>query len=175
MNKFSYLILYIVHAHNVGVSWLRSYARLRLEDATLIVCATPVVCPTPIGRHDTSRMPDSDHMRNSGHMLNSGQKTRLRSYAWLWPEDPTLVICATLIICATSVICPTLIGRRDSRRMPDSGWKIWLQSYIPTLVTPPQSGQHHDSGRASQLWSKSVPHVLPTHLGKTTHSRARWL
>jgi hypothetical protein len=46
MNKFSCLILPIIHAYNVGISQLRS------EDVT------PIVCPTPIGRHDSDRMSD---------------------------------------------------------------------------------------------------------------------
>jgi hypothetical protein len=48
MNKFSCLILPIIHAYNAGIS------RLRSEDATLIVY------PTPVGRYDSDRMPDSD-------------------------------------------------------------------------------------------------------------------
>jgi hypothetical protein len=38
---------------------------------------------------------------------------------------------------------------RDFDCKPDSGRKIWLQSYIPTPVTLPDSGQHHDFGRLS--------------------------
>jgi hypothetical protein len=44
--------------------------------------------------------------------------------------------------------------------MRDSDRKIWLQSYIPTPAALPDSDQHHDSGRASRLWSMSVPHIL---------------
>jgi hypothetical protein len=62
---------------------LRSYARLRSKDMTLIICVTPVLCPITVGRHDSGRMSDSD------------RKTRLRSYVLLWLEDITLVIFST--------------------------------------------------------------------------------
>jgi hypothetical protein len=68
MNKFSCLILPIIHAYNVGIS------RLRSEGMTL------VVCPTLVGRRDFCHMPDS------------GRKTRLRSYARLRLEDMTPVV-----------------------------------------------------------------------------------
>jgi hypothetical protein len=63
----------------------------------------------------------------------------------------------------------------DSSRMPDSGWKIWLRSYILTLVALPNSGWCHDSGRASQFRSMSMPHALPPQLWKTSHDQTRWL
>jgi hypothetical protein len=47
-------MLPIIHAYNVGISQLWLYARLRSEDATLVICATLVVCPTPIERPDFS-------------------------------------------------------------------------------------------------------------------------
>jgi hypothetical protein len=56
MNKFSYHILPIIHAYDAGISrlwsyaWLWSYARLRSEDTT------SVLCPTPIKRHDSGRI-----------------------------------------------------------------------------------------------------------------------
>jgi hypothetical protein len=57
MNKFSCLILPIIHAYNAGIFWLRS------EDVT------SVVCPTPVRRHDSDSMPDS------------GRRMQLWSYA----------------------------------------------------------------------------------------------
>jgi hypothetical protein len=80
MNEFLYHILPIIHVYNASISWLRSNARLRLEDAT------PVVCLTPVGRRDSVRMHDSDHMPDSS------RKTRLRSYARLRLEDMILVV-----------------------------------------------------------------------------------
>jgi hypothetical protein len=68
MNKFSCLILPIIHDYNTGIF------RLRTKDATLVVCSTPVK------RHDSDRMP------------NSGRRTRLRSYARLRSEDITPVV-----------------------------------------------------------------------------------
>jgi hypothetical protein len=56
MNKFSCLILPIIHAYDTGISRLRSYAWpwwyawLWSEDTTSIVC------PTPIGIYDSSRI-----------------------------------------------------------------------------------------------------------------------
>jgi hypothetical protein len=52
MNKFSCLRLPIIHAYNVGIFRLQSYARLRSEHTTPIVCPTLVICLTPVGRHD---------------------------------------------------------------------------------------------------------------------------
>jgi hypothetical protein len=53
MNKFSCLVLTIIHAYNAGISQLQSYARLRSEDTTLIVCLTMN------GGRDSNRIPDS--------------------------------------------------------------------------------------------------------------------
>jgi hypothetical protein len=53
MNKFSCLILPIIHAYNVGIF------RLQSEDVT------PVVCPTSVRTHDSDRMPDSGRMPDS--------------------------------------------------------------------------------------------------------------
>jgi hypothetical protein len=39
-----------------------------------------------------------------------------------------------------SVVCLTPVERCDFGHMPDSGRKIWLWSYIPTLVTLLDSG-----------------------------------
>jgi hypothetical protein len=50
MNEFSYHILPVIHASTVGISRLRSYARLRSEDATT------VICPTPVRRYDSGRI-----------------------------------------------------------------------------------------------------------------------
>jgi hypothetical protein len=80
--------------------------------------------------------------RDSDRMPDSGRKTRLQLYARLWSyvqlrsEDLTPVerrdsswktllrsVDAIPIVCVTSVICPTLIGRCDSGRMLDFGWK----------------------------------------------------
>jgi hypothetical protein len=74
MNKCSYHILLIIHAYNAGISWLRSYARLRLytrlwsEDVTLVVCSTLV------GRYD------------------SGHTSRLRPTSRLWSNLLTPVV-----------------------------------------------------------------------------------
>jgi hypothetical protein len=68
MNKFSCLILPIIHAYNAGISWLRS------EDET------PFVCLTLVGRHNFDHMPDS------------GWRTWLWSYARLRSEDMTPIV-----------------------------------------------------------------------------------
>jgi hypothetical protein len=68
MNKFSCLILPIIHAYNVGISWLWS------EDET------PFVCLTLVGRHNFDHMPDS------------GWRTWLWSYARLRSEDMTPIV-----------------------------------------------------------------------------------
>jgi hypothetical protein len=68
MNKFSCLILPIIHAYNAGISQLRS------EDVTLIVCSIAVE------RHDSNHMPDSS------------RRMRFLSYALLWSKDMTLVV-----------------------------------------------------------------------------------
>jgi hypothetical protein len=94
MNKFSCLILPIIHAYNVGISQLRS------EDVTL------VVCPTPVGRHDSDRMP------------NSGWRMRLWSYARLRSEDIILVV------------YPDSRRTSDSSRRHNSDHISWLRSCI---------------------------------------------
>jgi hypothetical protein len=58
---------------------------------------------------------------------------------------------------------------RDFGHMFNSGRKIWLRSYILTLVTIP------NFNCASRLWSMSAPSVLPPQLWKTSHGHARWL
>jgi hypothetical protein len=81
----------------------------------------------------------------------------------------------TPVVCAISIVCPTPVGGRDFGCMPNSGWKIWLWSYILTLVAFPDSCRCHNSGRASRLRSMSVPHILPPQLWKTSYGRARWM
>jgi hypothetical protein len=56
INKFSCLILTIIHAYNAGISWLQS------EDTTLIIRLTPV------------------RGRDSSRMLDSGRKIWLQLY-----------------------------------------------------------------------------------------------
>jgi hypothetical protein len=75
----------------------------------------------------------------------------------------------------TFVVCLTLVERCDSGRMPDFGRISWLRSHFPTLVNVTTPVVSPYSGGASQLWSMSVPHVLPPQLWKTSHDRARWL
>jgi hypothetical protein len=102
-------------------------------------------------------------------MPDSDQKTQLRSYARLWSED------------MTPVVCSTLVGGRDSGHIIYSGRKIWLRSYImspyalPILVDVTTPFASPDFGRASRLRSMSVTHVLPPQLWKTLHGQARWL
>jgi hypothetical protein len=145
MNVFSYHILPIIHAYNVGIPWLqsyaqlRSYARLRSEDTTLIVC------PTPVGGCDSDRMPDSS------------RKTWLWSYARLQSED------------ATPIICPTPVRRYNS------GHISWLRSHFLTPIDVTALVVSPDSGHTSWLRSMSVSHVLPPQLWKTSHGQARWL
>jgi hypothetical protein len=68
MKKIPCLILPTIHVYNAGISqllsyaWLRSYARLWLEDVT------PVVCPTPVV------------YLNSGHTSRLRSTSQLRSY-----------------------------------------------------------------------------------------------
>jgi hypothetical protein len=66
---------------------------------------------------------------DSGHMPDSYRKARLLSFARIRLED------------TIPVVCPTPVWGRDSGRMTDSGWKIWLQSY--------------NSRHTSQFWSTS--------------------
>jgi hypothetical protein len=141
MNKFSYLILHILHDYNVGISWLR------LEDVT------PITCPTLVGRRDSGCIRDSSRLLDSGQMTRLRLKDVTRSCARLWSHARLQSEDVTLVVCATPIVCPTSIGRRHSGRMPDSDWKIWLQSYIPTPVTLPDSSRHHDSGNISWLQS----------------------
>jgi hypothetical protein len=133
MNKFSYLILHVLHDYNVGISWLR------LEDVT------PITCPTLVGRRDSSQK------------MWLWSYVRLRSYARLRLED------------VTPVVCLTPIERYDSSHISQ------LRSPFPTLVDIMTPVISPDSSRASWLRLKSVPHVLPTHLWKTTHGWVRWL
>jgi hypothetical protein len=110
MNKFSYLILHIIHAYNAGISRLRSYARLQSEDTTPVVSTTLIVCSTPVGRRD------------SGRMSNSGRKTWLWSYARLRSKDMTLIV-------YPDSNCTSRLGwRHDSDRIS------WLGSCITTPV-----------------------------------------
>jgi hypothetical protein len=132
--------------------------------------------------HDSDHMPDSGRMPDSSHMLDSDWMTWLWSYARLQSKA------------ATPVICVTPVERRDSGCIPDSGWKIWLRFEDTTLDVYPDSSRHFDSDHISQLRSHFpslvvshdsvdtprlqsyiVWHVLPTHLWKTLHGRARWL
>jgi hypothetical protein len=176
-------------------TWLRLYARLHPEGATL------VVSPNPVRRRDSGRMSDSDQkiwlrlkgvtpvvcstlvrICDFGRMPDNGWKVRLWSYAWLQSEDATPVkrhdSCRKTWLRSyarlrsedeTPVLCSIPVGRYDSSCI------FWLQSHFLTPVTLPDSGRCHDSDHASLLRSKSVLHVLPTHLWKTMHDRVRWL
>jgi hypothetical protein len=141
MNKFSYLILYIVHAHNVGISWLRLYASVRR-------CY-------------------SDRMRNSGRMPDSNRKTwhqsyarlwsyvQLRSYAQLWSEDATPVVCLTLAGRPNSGHMRDSDHMRNFSHMPDSDRKTGLPSYARLWLEDMTPVVYPDSGHTSSIRSTS--------------------
>jgi hypothetical protein len=73
LNKFSCLILPIIYAYNTGISRLRLYARLWLQDVTLIVYLTPV------------RRYDSGHIsRLQSHFSISVKRNDSSRISWLW-------------------------------------------------------------------------------------------
>jgi hypothetical protein len=51
MNVFSFSILPITHAYNVGISWFQSYVRLRSEDMT------PIIYPNSEWHHNSGWWP----------------------------------------------------------------------------------------------------------------------
>jgi hypothetical protein len=146
MNVFSYHILPIIHAYNVGISWLLSYARLRLYARLWSKDATQV------RRYD------------------SGRISRLRSHF------PTPVNITAPVISPDSDSTSRLWSMSMSHVLPPQLWKTshvrarWLQHLTAHTLSWKQTG------RDAWLVQPSKPHhLMVLHVQESGHvSRDQW-